>query len=135
MLTISGLLGVSLFGVLAMQHNGEHGHEGCIATAINGQPCPQDENTLAFAVFHIAASKDFSTAIFKDSIFTSLVALVLLIAGVCFGTLFITVLAPWFSFAYFQHQQECKSSALPYPFTYWLALHENSPTFFCRMPM
>lgn len=74
---IAGFLGVAVFGFLGMDMGG-YGHMDCLATAVQGEVCPEALDAAGFIDFHFNAARFFSTAVLTLSI---LVILWVLVAG------------------------------------------------------
>ncbi len=128
-LSLSGFIYVSLFGLLFIHHQGDHIAE-CLASQLNGldAPCPQAD-PFGFANFHNDALKKISTLIPVD---VASIAYLALIAGLLFFGLFAIPLAD---------KNLIPISALEYPHLTgvnpvqarklaWFSIHENSPSFF-----
>jgi len=128
-LLIMGFLGIAVFGVFAMNHGAEHGHNGCIAATAQGTDCPKGENTLSFLSFHLDAFRSFSTAIFGENLANTLILLIALVLAVAFGVVASINLAPsTLAINYYRRQfLESYSSPFRRKLTRWLAFHENSP--------
>ncbi|OGZ24589.1 MAG: hypothetical protein A2896_00555 [Candidatus Nealsonbacteria bacterium RIFCSPLOWO2_01_FULL_43_32] len=117
-LFITGLVGLAVFGILAMSHSAGQSHDGCIAATAQGTDCPKEDGTIFFAAFHLDVFRSFSTAIFNGKTASMLFLLIALFFAVAFGLA-----------AHYHRQQFLKSSFFPSQreLTRWLALHENSP--------
>lgn len=120
--------GMAVFSVFVMAGAG-HGHVDCIALAINGGYCPERPNVISFALYHLNAFKNFSTAVFSidQSGFAPAIFSLFLLAALFLSSQFFLP-NPQLSFT---------SGVLtnnPEPFSYsrrkfysWHSLHENSP--------
>lgn len=117
LLTIVGFFGIAVFGVFAM--NQGHNETGCIAASAHGAACPNEENTFSFIAFHLNAFKNFSTATFVG-IFLVLIAALLSTTGRL-------EIAPRYSVS--KRPLNLGVLLLKQRLTYWLSLHENSPSF------
>lgn len=115
-LTVVGFFGIAVFGVFAMNHG--HNEAGCIAASAQGATCPGTEDTLSFIAFHASAFKNFSTATFATVI-------LLLIAVFVSNTGGLAIIP--------RHSDKQRPNLvvplLKQRLTYWLSLHENSPSF------
>ena len=121
-----GFIGIAVFGFLAINHGGSHGHSGCLAAVAKGTDCPYETGTAASVAFHLDTFKGFSTAVFGENAGSAVTLLLLLLLSVGLGI-----------------GQRIYSRTLPLPFflvhrlfaqpfqlqfAQWLALHENSPS-------
>ncbi|MBI5913578.1 hypothetical protein HY839_04035 [Candidatus Azambacteria bacterium] len=116
---------IALFGALAMQHASEHGHVGCLAAASPAPACPASD-VIAMFLFHAEILKSLLLAVVTGYTALALLSLLFVIAFVLIreraGPAIISrYLTPLFLF------EELSLSIAP--FTRWLALHENSPSF------
>lgn len=126
---ITGFLGIAVFGAFAVNHGADHGHSGCIAATAQGTDCPKEENTLSFLNFHLNAFRSFSMATFGENFANVLILLIALVSAVAFGIIVsINPATPALATNY-HRRQFLESYSFPFQreFTYWLALHENSP--------
>ena len=114
-LTVVGFFGIAVFGVFAMNHG--HNEAGCIAASAQGATCPGTEDALSFIAFHAGAFKNFSTATFATVI---LLAITVLLSAT--GSL---TIVPQYSG---KQQLSFVVPLLKQRLTYWLSLHENSPS-------
>ncbi|MBI2452762.1 MAG: hypothetical protein HYV55_00845 [Parcubacteria group bacterium] len=121
-------MGIAVFGVFAMGHGAEYGHNGCIAKTASGQPCPKNDGSLQFLTFHLDAFKSFSTAVFGQNILSLFlfVASLLLLAGMAMGKLFAELISLDLHSRLRQFLQPSFIRLQP-QIIHWLALHENSP--------
>ncbi len=128
---ITGFIGIAVFGVFAMNHGSEHGHNGCIAATAKGVDCPKEEGAISFLNFHLDAFRSFSTATFGDNIAGALLLLIALILAVAGGVVASIHTAPPALAVNYHRRQFLESYSFPFQreFTHWLALHENSPAF------
>lgn len=125
---VIGFVSLAVFGVLAVNHTQEHGHSGCIATAIQKSECPRQNSSLNYLAFHFDAFKDFSTAAFGKNIFFLLLTLILFAIGAGLALFFGKIALPQLgSVSSRSRNWEFFSSPQTQELTHWLALHENSP--------
>lgn len=122
-LLIASVAIIALFGALAMQHAGEHGHVGCLSAAAPVSACPAN-SAVAMFLFHAGILKSLLLAVVSGYVSFALLSLLVIIACVFIRNRtghspLSRYLAPLFLFDKFSH-----SAA---PFMRWLALHENSP--------
>lgn len=116
---------ITVFSIFGM-HASMQDHTGdCIAAAAQGAGCPKQNNPLGYIAFHFGAFKGFSTAILVNivSLFSILFFLLL---GIIF-VIFLPGLIPQKSARYQLHRKDLFGLSSQYKFSYWLALHENSP--------
>ena len=116
---------MAVFGIFAM-NNGEHTRGGCIASIVNGAPCPNESNSFASIAFHLIAFKSFSTATFGGFI-ASFLMLAFVIAYLLrsLPDSLVGFSSKQESFLRFR---EDESSPIGDHIRQWLALHENSPS-------
>lgn len=118
-LTLISILSVTLFGFLMMNHQGSHGHDGCLAAAAQGASCMEENGPLASINIHMGSLRFFGTAV--SVLFALWLVLVLAIL------LFLSWgLEPPKTSG--ERPPSAKQSSLGEKLNYWLALHENSPT-------
>lgn len=67
-LLIVSFFGLAVFSLAGMAMADDYGHADCIATAVQGNVCPEVLGTLGFINFHVSAARVFSTAVFGISI-------------------------------------------------------------------
>ncbi len=75
---VIGFLTLAVFGFAAMGHGEGHSRNVCVAAASQAAPCPE-EGSVAWAFFHVAAFKGFSTALVSASVLAALLVLAALI--------------------------------------------------------
>ncbi|MBI2042140.1 MAG: hypothetical protein HYT21_00070 [Candidatus Nealsonbacteria bacterium] len=122
-LLLIGFVGTVIFGFISMSHKNDTNHN-CIAATAQSADCPKASNSLSFAVFHLDAFKNFSTAVFGNSVLSAFLFFVYLVLLAGF-----VGLKPPQPNLFFQRRQSFESFSLPQgKRTRWLALHENSPT-------
>ena len=130
---IFSFVGAAVFGIVGMNHNGEHGQDGCIAAVANGADCLAENSPISFIVFHFTFFKIFLISTFNNS------AIILFLA--CLAALFLS-----FTFGIFDNiigrgllkpaiyfrARRFLDFLIPISrqkFFSWLALRENSPSF------
>jgi len=126
-LILVSFAGMATFAVFAwgMHDESHEGFKKCLAMAVGSGACPEESNIVAYAVFHLAAFKKFSTAVV-----TMLTALFLLVGIAAFiksiaGRIRTSQIAPVLRSQVSPREihpteiQELLS---------WLEFHENSPT-------
>lgn len=112
---------LSGFGFLII-NSGAHSHNLCIIALTKGQSCPESD-IFTFASFHLNAFKNFSNAVF-DNLLGSLVFLFAVLAAV-----FVVGLAEFKRTAILQKASLLEKLSSPEEeISFWLALHEKSPT-------
>lgn len=115
-LLIGSFLGITLFGVLAANHETSHAFMGCLASLVKGTMCPDQTNLFFFATFHLDVFKVFSLAF---------LVILLLVGG-------FLVASPRSEVSQFARILEAKLETfvalVQYAFFHWLSLHENSPS-------
>ena len=128
-LILAGFLGITVFGVTAMSHEEEQGHEGCLAALAGGVNCPMEASQALFLNFHLNTIKSFSLVTPYVSttleILLSLWTLALLFLFLGFGHKLPPPLV-----AVRSRRKDSRTLFLFHrnQFTRWLSLHENSPT-------
>jgi hypothetical protein len=60
-LALASFVGVAVFGIMVMGHDGNH-HNGCIGATAAGAVCPE-AGPFSYAAFHLKAFLRFSTGI------------------------------------------------------------------------
>jgi len=130
-LLILSFLGISVLSFVTMYHTDPYGDSHCVTKTAAGMECPA--NSFAFADFHLNFFREFSSAYFGNFLNTFLTSIVLLLLGLIFSR--------------FEHKPLNVGSIKHYRFgrflesftplvesktSYWLSLHENSPTFILR---
>ncbi|MDP2664450.1 MAG: hypothetical protein Q8O97_00545 [bacterium] len=109
-------LGITLFGVLAANHENSHAFIGCLASLVKGSMCPDRADLFSFANFHLDIFKVFSLAFL----------IILLLAG---GILVAFPRSEVSRSARFQIKRlETFVARVQHAFLSWLSLHENSPS-------
>ncbi|OHA68244.1 MAG: hypothetical protein A3A27_00165 [Candidatus Wildermuthbacteria bacterium RIFCSPLOWO2_01_FULL_47_18] len=109
-------LGITLFGVLAANHDNSQAFMGCLASLVKGAMCPDQTDLFSFANFHLDVFKVFSLAFL----------IILLLAG---GILVSFPKSEVSRSARFQIKRlETFVSRAHYAFLSWFSLHENSPS-------
>ena len=119
--------GISALSFVAMYHDGSHGDELCVTKTATGLDCPA--NPFAFADFHLSLLKGFSNAYFGDFFNTYLALITFLLLGLVFDLFGHNS----FKFDRRNHYQleqffESFTPLAESRISYWLSLHENSPT-------
>ncbi|MBI2624366.1 hypothetical protein HYW67_02625 [Candidatus Parcubacteria bacterium] len=105
-LLVVGFISIAVFGFIAMGHGEGHNQYACVAAASQAAPCPQD-GPVAWALFHAAAYKGFSTAVISVAVLAMLLAAVIAIfafavlvnAAAARGVLRMQISAVWESVA------------------------------------
>ncbi|MBI5306462.1 hypothetical protein HZB04_02675 [Candidatus Wolfebacteria bacterium] len=111
-------------------HAGMQNHYGgCVLAASQGTDCPNQVSSIDYFTFHVNAFKGFLIAVFSNNFFASLL-FVLLIAGTVSKIFAGDLISSKLNFSYFWHKPELFKSYSKREFFRWLALHENSPSFF-----
>ena len=109
-------LGITLFGVLAANHENSHAFMGCLASLVKGSMCPDQADLFSFANFHLDVFKVFSLAFL----------VILLLAG---GILVAFPKSEVSHSARFQIARlEAFTARVFHVFLSWFSLHENSPS-------
>ena len=125
---LASFVSMSIFGFLGMDHLGEQGHNngGCIASTVLNTDCLK-MNLLDSAIFHLNASKVFSTAVFNESALN-----IFLIIAVLFfffwskvKLIFSPKLLQQNSLGHIPRDVSLKPRRQK--IAHWLTLHENSP--------
>ncbi|MBI2121632.1 MAG: hypothetical protein HYT98_00775 [Candidatus Sungbacteria bacterium] len=130
-IVILSIMGIANAGVFAMDHGSDNSHKGCIASAAKGIDCPEDTVSLVFLNFHFDALKSILTATFAKNLLGILAAFLMSVLTFwIFGAGNF-----WHSPALIgiysnRHLSEWPVSSRHRKFIRWLALHENSPSFF-----
>lgn len=111
---------ISIFGFLGITHT--KGHSGCIASTMQGAPCP-DADPLGFVSFHISALKSFGEALTGNTLALTLFA---------FFTLLLFSL--WTQDTLLGEHTFVKRASQNSPhfkqnLLRWISLHETSPTY------
>ena len=121
--------GMAVFSVFVMAGAG-HGHADCIASAINVGYCPERPDVISFALYHLDAFKNFSTAVFSidQSGFSPAMFSLFILAALFLSSQFFLP-DPQFLFkgSVLTNNSEPFSYSLK-KFYSWHSLHENSPT-------
>lgn len=129
-ITVLSFISIAVFGFMAIGHGNEHKGRACLATTVNGQSCPKEFGLAGILAFHLGTFKSFSTAVFAQTIFMSLV----------FGVLALLWLQGIGSNSFseldrrnfcYRHKYKKQSpvSVFKSENFRWLSLHENSPAF------
>ena len=126
-LTIASFLAVVTLGFIAMA---EHmSHRNCIAALAQQMECPNEQNILTYANYHVNLLKGFSAPVTPAIALTFLNFLAILIAGLIItGLLLKESLFSFFDIKLFRRRERL-AQALKHTINYWSALHENSPNF------
>lgn len=131
---VYSLVGLAVFGFVAMDHQGGHPHSNCLATAIYGYDvaCPDESSGVLSLNFHLNALKELSAAIFGGGsaglpLLLFLPIFLLLSAAAAAGARRFRMPSPELFYCSRQFVAADESPASR-RFSRWLALHENSPS-------
>ena len=123
-----GFVGISVFSVFSMNHEGGHDSPLCVTAPLQKTDCPKEDGPLSYVTFHLGVFRSFSAAVFQENL-ASLVSLFLLVCAL------MIVLLSNFSFGllcfkpFAFNQQAIHTFSFEQELARWIALHENSPTF------
>lgn len=128
-LLVISFVSIAVFGFFGMNSTMGPGHKSdCIAAVAQDADCPQETNSLDFAIFHVDAFRSFSLTTLTVNIATAFLLVLALFLGLGFllRRIFYT---PYLALSF----SRFTDSSPPLPkqeFTSWLALLENSPAVF-----
>lgn len=128
-LLVFSFIGIGVFGVFAMGHNSNIGHNGCIASTVQGIDCPKENDTVPFVAFHLDVFRSFSALIFEGNLTNILLLLIISALSIVLGIIAKIHLVPPTLAKNYYYSQFLEPHHFSYQreLTRWLALHENSP--------
>ena len=128
---LTAFAATTLLGIAPMEHRSGHLYPNCLASALNPQTCPSENDPLAFLSFHFNAFRNFSVApFFSSSLLPALAVLFALAASGVFASLFKDPERRIASFyRQFKALHESERVYSFSPFARWFALHEKRDPF------
>lgn len=128
-LLILSFVGIAVFGVFAMNHGDNYGHNGCLAKTAQKIDCPKATGAISFLNFHLDAFKKFSTATLADNFANALLLFLALILVIRLKIIANIQPASPVLVTNYHRRRFFESPSFPYQreLARWLALRKNSP--------